>query len=264
MTDAATPGFADRLLGRARGEPTPLRPKLVPFYAPMPETPEPVLDEPVPSAAPAATRIEAPTGPLPPPAVAAPQAPRRREPVEPWSELMPLTRAEPAPLMPAPPAPVVAGIPVATVPRRAEEPVQRTLAEGAAKPPVPPVGPVIRVADPAPAPAQPTPALSPPAARSQPDIAAALALALARLTGPTAAPAERLMPPEPPPVDAPASRNTPRHDGPGPAPVHIHIGEIVVAADPPPSPPPAAPRRPDWSPVLTLEAYRASRQRGSR
>lgn len=266
MTDAATPGFADRLLGRARGDATPLRPKLSPFYAPMAETSAPLLDDPVQTDAPVVARIETLPDRVPPPADAAPEAPLRQPAIDHRSAPSRPTTTKPAPLMPDPPAQVPAGPPAAPVPRRATVPAQRAASERVAPPPALPANPVIRAADPVLSPPQPTPALTPRPARPQPDIAAALALALARLTGPTPAPAERLMPPEalPAKAEAPAARNTPRQGEPDPAPVHIHIGEIVVAADPAPALPLPAPHRPDWSPVLTLDAYRASRQRGPR
>lgn len=54
-------------------------------------------------------------------------------------------------------------------------------------------------------------------------------------------------------------------DAPG-RPVHIHIDEIVIAPEGPLSAPPAQTRRPEprWEPALSIDAYRAARERGER
>ncbi|WP_415402183.1 hypothetical protein [Tateyamaria sp. SN3-11] len=107
-----------------------------------------------------------------------------------------------------------------------------------------------------------------------PNIAAEVAAAIASLRDDgVPVPEPRMMPVNdaPAPFDVPQKQTaidgtqrgeTEQHQ---PEPMHIHIGEIVIAPDPPsaatpPTPAASAP----WAPNLTLDAYREARRKGAR
>lgn len=259
MTEAPRTGFAAMLLGRAQGQGTPFRPKLDVFDAPTPDRAPALVEE-----------VEREIMAAPQPALQTPErlvttlqpslpteAPR---PAEPKLETRLEVGAPKAAQAPAPTAePRPARAPVATPPVQQNREKARNEATAfvtAAAPPQPALAtpkPESRASQPASLPPHPI---------------AALTKAIQRLTASEPPkPAERLMPSAAKaelsmfPMSQPA-RGQEDRDEPAVAPMHIHIGEIVVAAEPTPMPP-APPRpRPAWSPALTLDAYRASRAKG--
>jgi hypothetical protein len=254
MTEASQEGFASHLLARARGESSQLRPKLQPYYAPDTEEAAPLIEEVTQEA-----RAEAPRRPLevPEPARAqalhlgrAPDGGTRTTnhpvPSPSGARLMPKdSDAPPAP----PPSPDVE-TPNITV----DDEVRAPAMEPEERP------------SSAPAVVQPAPTEG----RSAPGVTASLAAAIVRLGGESPNTEPRLMPEESVATGAahlvrPESP-APRDDATTLPPLHIHIDEIVIAADPAPAearPEPPRPR-PTWQPMLSLDAYRAGRQRGER
>lgn len=248
---APTTGLAARLLARADGQVSALRPQIAATYAAAPDATAPIVER----------TEEIAVGPAPSPPLArdsarsaAPRPPADPEPLR----LMPEARIE---------LPLPRAVP-ASVAEAADDPVAAT---GDA-----------RLADPQPfagrqpgaPPAEQTPQPPRDFPRAQPGERAAdsLSAAVRQLLGPAAAAAppaaalpNRSAPPataRPGRTDSPAGAPPPAAAAPagGPSPLHIHIGELVIAPEPRAPQREAAPAAP-WAPPLSLAEYRASRER---
>lgn len=263
MNSARQNGFAAQLLSRARGEVGQLRPKVQPYYAADTDEAEPMIEEvtrEVPAKAPPGSPVDAVR--TEPPAAPAPSE------LHDDTHLMPPQRETPA----TPPAP---GPAPARVRREASPPTQPIFEAETSRPAEAPdaIPATQRPQMPSPEPKEVRPARQ--ARIIQPDFAAVLAAAVARLSGEAPEPEPRLMPEQTAPSVAERVMR-PAPDAPGdpgprggeetPPPLHIHIGEIVIEADPTPAAQTFEPPRPrpSWQPTLSLDAYRSARQRGER
>ena len=277
MTGSRPNGFAAKLLDRAAGLTGPLRPRITPYYAVPMTAAEPLIEE---------TGMYRPARP-PEPQLRFDDDPRQVDgkktrnhsvPAEPKPEVE--RQIEEPRLMPPMPQNQddLAPQPAATwsKPEGESRPgVDR------ATPEAPPQEGQVSVRTPdvqvAAIPGRggsETSAPQPLAAMAGPDLKTALAAAVARLTPSRDRDEETaLMPrnelerviPAVPPSGAPEAQ-APRHDtGAQPhAPLEIHIGEIVIAADPQDEMSASAAKAPpqtDWKPMLTLDDYREQRRK---
>lgn len=248
---APATGLAARLLARADGQVSALRPQIAATYAAAPDATAPIIER----------TEEIAVGPAPSPPLApdsarsaAPRTPTDPEPLR----LMPEARIE-LPLPRAVPASVAEAADDAMVAMgeaRLTDPRPSAERESAAPP-----------AEPRPQPPRDFP-------RAQPGERAAdsLSAAVLQLLGPAAAAAppaaaspDRPTPPAtawPGGTDTPSDSPLPAAAAPagGPPPLHIHIGELVIAPEPRAPQREAAPAAP-WAPPLSLAEYRASRER---
>lgn len=274
MTEArnGSADYARLMIARAQGEVAALRPEIAPYFGPEADQ-EPAQPETVETTPPAppgfVSREEDSKEPVPPALVVSRQpAPRHAE-GAPEAERRQASIAEPRLVSASPPQKPVHtpehGLPAAVTgeppppPKPGERRKEAVSVEAA-----------------------------PPAARAipqpRPDIAGEIARALARLQlAPEAS--ERLMPPQPSrEKPAAVAQTRPPHDTPpeveasdpwpngektvGSAdmePLHIHIGELVIAPDPAAAPPRRAPAATaKWAPALSLDDYRTQRMRGER
>lgn len=278
MKGSATQGFAAKLLDRAAGLTRGLRPRIAPYFAATAATAEPLIEE---------QSIEQPAQPPAPreravegrPAkvtdtradstfTAPPRA--KNEPQVSEPRLMPTVTPDPQ-VQPTQPA-----IAAAPGPATHRQPVSYAVAQGtqASKEPTSSAlasaregnGQVPEGIAPSKPERQPTVTV--------PDLSSALAAAVARLTPsqgderepglmPRTEP-ERPVTATPPPgaSEIPALRPGDRVEA--PAPLHIHIGEIVIAPNPheqTASKAAVAPQRSEWQPTLSLEDYREQRRK---
>ncbi|WP_343519445.1 hypothetical protein [Sphingomonas sp.] len=253
MSDApAPPGLAARLLERADGGVSTLRPRIAQTFAAEQARAAPLIErtgEVVAPPPPASLRPDAPVG--------SPSAAVTQTVPSPTQRLMP-------PHVPAAPKLAAQTGPTAI------EPQPATAAA--------PLAPADATAPPAPgAVPGPVPVSSGSTRRAQyrPRQTDSLSAAVMQLLAPDpAAPSATREAPPPPRTDTPLRNDCPSPptvSAPAPEPprrasepgLTIHIGEIVVAPEPHPAPRQAAPR-PAWQPPLSLADYRATRARERR
>jgi hypothetical protein len=275
MTGDASVGYVAGLLSRVSGRANGVKPRIPSYFAddPMPDVPDiteitrqetarGAEQSPVSSMHPEAaddTRTEVTNpahAPDPTAAPPPPQAPRLFDPA-PQPEQLPTVPSAPA---------QIAGAPVTA---RSPEPLDH-----AAPPPAAPSSDVtIRPDTAAPRRTYARPAPPQPDAPGVPNIAAEVAAAIASLRGDKSVVEPRIMPVTETPVtfvvqNPPAvSENGSESEIPEERsqPLHIHIGEIVIAPDTPATAAPTEPaKRADWAPNLTLDAYREARRKGAR
>lgn len=277
MTGSATQGYAARLLDRAAGRAGGLRPRIASYFGAKAATPDPLIEErriehsappPAPQDRTEDTSVQATDGqtertttsPRPPETEPPISAPRLMPPVAPDPQdqpRQPTAAAAPQPETHPRAAPEAGAT-------RSDPPPEMTSPEL----PFAPEGnqPVRDGATP--------PDTDRPPTVSVPDLQSALAAAVARLTPspekdrepglmPRAEP-ERPVTATPPPgaPEAPALQSDDSIEA--PAPLHIHIGEIVIAPDPqapPASKAASAPQPPAWQPTLSLDDYREQRRK---
>ena len=245
-------GFAARLLGRAEGQITALRPQIGNLFAAEGGDAAPLLER---SAEVVSTPPPAPTG-----IVSATEQSQTRaglEITEP-ALLMPRQASEPAQVSLVSPAPLAPLVPVAAVPApdRAERisaitdqtpeqpaPARTAHAEFAA------------TTEPAPQPPRPE--------RSSDSLLAAVTQLLGpqfQVEAESTAPRREVASPSDPFIASATQVNDPSAPASQQQPLQIHIGELVIAPEsraPQPEPPAAA----QWQPPLSLDDYRASRTR---
>lgn len=277
MKGPVTQGFAARLLDRAAGLTGVLRPRIAPYFTATTATAAPLIEE---------QSIEQPTSPPTPqqrtaeePAKATDTRPQRISAAPPRLEngqqageprLMPAVTPDPQvqqtqPAIAVAPSPAPRSQPVSDavppVTQEAGKPASSRLPDGHDA-----IEPAQH--------ASKLPATERQPAVPVPDLKSALAAAVARLTPrqeddpepglmPKTQP-ERPVTATPPPgaPEAPAVRADDSVDG--SAPLHIHIGEIVIAPDPQEqtaSKAAVAPQRPEWQPMLSLDDYRDQRRK---
>ncbi|MEW9920202.1 hypothetical protein AB2B41_11335 [Marimonas sp. MJW-29] len=276
MTVSEIKGFASRLLERAAGITGPLRPRIAPYFGTPEVSAKPLIEEetverqaqtPEPMSPKDRSPVASePNGPEEISAPRFPQSPPRGEPEE--HRLMP--RQEPPATAQAVSSDQAAEPSVtdaaAALPQTETPPAPDTKT-ALADVPVPPrqtPPPTLTAAPPERGPRQSVPV---------PDLRTALAAAVARLRpAPDPEPEAKLMPSsepnranEPPaPRETPAPVQRPRHpQTQDPQPLHVHIGEIVIAPDPydMPAQRPATSQQTEWKPALTLDDYRDRRRK---
>lgn len=248
---APTTGLAARLLARADGQVSALRPQVAATFAAAPDATAPIIER----------TEEIAVGPAPSP-------PRPHDPVR---KDAPRPPADPEPLRLMPDARIELPLPravPASVAEAADDPVAAT-GDARLADPQPFAG---RQPGAPPAEQTPQPPRDFPGARPGERAADSLSAAVLQLLGPAAAaapPAAASLDRPAPPATAWPGRPDTQSDAPlpaaaaptgGPPPLHIHIGELVIA------PEPRAPQREaatpaPWTPPLSLAEYRASRER---
>lgn len=251
--DAPATGLAARLLRRAEGQVGALRPQLAATYSAAPEAAAPMIEWTEEIAAGPAPSPPKPRAPIP---AAAPWVPADAEPLR----LMPAPQGD-LTLPPKVPATMAEAAPPAT-----------TMGEAQPHVPAPSAGQQPDASPLAVAPLAPHEA---PRARRGERAADSLSAAVLQLLGPTVTTAPlakaATSPGQPDPAaparpgqavphatdTLPGAASVPAGNAP---PLHIHIGELVIAPEPRAPQRDAAPAA-SWVPPLSLADYRASRER---
>lgn len=276
MTVSEIKGFASRLLERAAGITGPLRPRIAPYFGAPEVTAKPLIEE---ETVERQAQTPEPMGPRDRSPVASKPAGQAQKSEPRFPQTDQIEKPEEHRLMPRQEPPATAEAvssdqvaepsttdAAAAVPQK-EPPSASDIKTAPADAPVPPrqtPPPTVAAAPPERGPRQSVPV---------PDLRTALAAAVARLRpAPDPEPEAKLMPSsepnranEPPvPREKPAPVQRPRHpQTQDPQPLHVHIGEIVIAPDPHDMRPkrPAASQQTEWKPALTLDEYRDRRRK---
>jgi hypothetical protein len=268
MSDGAhRQGFATRLLHCAQGRVTALRPQIASAFYADPAQEVPLIERIGEIAAtPQASPHQSPSRPI----EAEPPRSPHQPPSRPAEAAPPRSRPEPEPFRLVPDEqPPVRSAHLRPDPARAEsDPEVEANARVPADPPLP-------GADPRPVASQRRPRVEPPL-RFEERRADSLSAAVAQLLGPTVAETSPGAPtPDPRPAADPfattafafpvvpvqaATMDMPAVGPTEPAPLQIHIGELVIAPEPRPPVHETGPRA-AWEPPLSLADYRASRSR---